>query len=108
MLRDKIEMLMFCFVNVSKYFYVETQHSHSSLWSSLPKSISMNWKNMDNVIFFVRENAVSYLVIIVKKRFVCNVPVVMSSHIIKIRYWSFVRVVKKPWKKSLFFVVSKK
>lgn len=99
---------MLCFVNVSKYFYVETQHPHLSLWSSLLKSIFMNWKSMDNVIFFVPGNAVSYLVIIVKKRFVCNAHAVMSSHIIKIRYWSFVRVVKKPWKKSLFFVVSKK
>lgn len=78
-------MLLFCFVYVSKYFYVLNQHPYLSLWSSLPKSISMNWKNMDNVIFFVPENAASYLVIIVKKRFAYSVLVVMSFHITKIQ-----------------------
>ena len=62
---------------------------------------------MVNVIINVRGNAAFYLVIIAKNQCVCNVPVVMSSHIIKIPSWSFAEVVKKPWRKNLFFVASK-
>lgn len=62
---------------------------------------------MVNVLMNVRGNAAFYLVIIAKNQCVCNVPVVMSSHIIKIPSWLFAEVVKKPWRKNLFFVASK-